>query len=114
MRIELSGHHLDITDSIRDAVKQKLSKIESHYPQIESCTVILTVEKNEQKAEITTQYMSTSFSVDASHNDLYSAVADAAKKLDASLSHKKGATKSQRHKGPRLADAASQKESPVS
>ncbi len=110
MRIEIAGHHLDITDNIRQITEQKLSKIASHYPQLESCNVILTVEKNEQITEINTQYMGAAFAVEAKHSDLYSAIGDAVKKLDAALSHKKGAAKSQRHKGPSLAESVAEDE----
>ncbi len=104
MQIELSGHHVEITDALREAVDQKLAKIASHYPQIDSCNVILTVEKNDQKTEINTHFMGADFSAEASHADMYSSIADAVKKLDSTLSHKKGAAKAQRHKGPSLSE----------
>ena len=45
MQITISGHHLDVTDPIREYVTNKLSKLERHYEQITSTTVMLTVEK---------------------------------------------------------------------
>ncbi|MDG1475466.1 MAG: ribosome-associated translation inhibitor RaiA, partial [Porticoccaceae bacterium] len=53
MQMTISGHHLEITDPIRDYVTQKLSKLERHYEKITSISVILTVEKLVQKAEAT-------------------------------------------------------------
>ena len=104
MHIELSGHHVDITEGIREAVNSKLSKIQSHYPQISSLTVILTVEPNSQSVEITTQFLGCAIAVQASDSDLYAAIAAAVKKLDAKLSHKKGATQSHRHDKPEITE----------
>ncbi|MFT5084845.1 MAG: putative sigma-54 modulation protein [Lentisphaeria bacterium] len=102
MQIELSGHHVDITDSIRESVTSKLAKIESHHPQIGALTVIITVEPNIQRIEITTNYMGSAIAVQAKEKDLYAAIASAAKKLDAQLSHKKGTAKAFKHEKPEL------------
>ncbi|MFL0809723.1 MAG: ribosome-associated translation inhibitor RaiA [Agarilytica sp.] len=97
MRIDLSGHHVEITEAMRQAVEQKLSKIASHYPQLEACGVILTVERNDQHVEITTHYMGDDFSANAKNGDMYTALGNAVKKLDAELAKKKGAQKAKRH-----------------
>ena len=108
MHIDLSGHHVEITDGIRDAVKQKLEKVASHYPQLDSANVILTVEKNSQKIEVTTQYMGTTIAVQAEDHDLYAAISACAKKFEAKLSHKKGAVKANLHEKPVLTDEEDQ------
>ena len=94
MQINLSGHHVDVTEGIRQAINSKFSKIESHYPQLDALSIILTVEKSEQSVEALTQYMGTSVAVQASDDDLYSAISNAAKKMDSALSCRKGTTKS--------------------
>ena len=76
MNIELSGHHVEITDAIRDAVKNRFTKIESHYPQLDSAKVTLTVERNVQRIEISTQYLGTTLAVNAEEHDMYSALTD--------------------------------------
>ncbi|MDA9091602.1 ribosome-associated translation inhibitor RaiA, partial [Porticoccaceae bacterium] len=53
MQMTISGHHLEVTDPIREYVTTKLSKLERHYEQITSTSVILTVDKLQQKAEAT-------------------------------------------------------------
>ncbi|MFT7165954.1 MAG: putative sigma-54 modulation protein, partial [Parasphingorhabdus sp.] len=45
MQMTISGHHLDVTDPIRDYVTTKLSKLERHCEEITSVAVILTVDK---------------------------------------------------------------------
>lgn len=100
MQINLSGHHVDITDGIREAVNTKFSKIESHFPSIDSLSIIATVERNEQSIEAQTHYLGAPVVVQGSNHDMYAAIADAAKKLDAALSHRKGATNNNRHDKP--------------
>ena len=97
MQINLSGHHVDITDAIREAVNSRFSKIESHYPALDTLSLILTVEPNEHSVEAQTQFMGTTIAVQGSDgDDMYVAIADAAKKLDAALSHRKGVATSHR------------------
>lgn len=100
MQINLSGHHVEITDGIREAVQSKFSKIESHYPTLDTLTVIVTVERNEQSVEAKTQFLGASISVLGSNHDMYSAIADAAKKMDAALSHRKGTSGAHKHAKP--------------
>ena len=103
MHIELSGHHVEITDGIRENVNTKFAKIESHYPQLDTLSVTLTVERNVQSIEVNTQYLGASIAVKAEGQEMYAAIADSAKKLDAALSHRKGAQKS--HRQPKAASA---------
>lgn len=97
MQINLSGHHVEITDGIRTAVQNKFSKIQSHYPSLDTLSIILTVERNQQSVEAKTQFLGTLVAVQGTDNDLYIAIAEAAKKLEAALAHRKGATTAHRH-----------------
>ena len=36
MQINLTGHHVDLTDSLRDYVESKLEKLERHFDQVAS------------------------------------------------------------------------------
>lgn len=102
MQIEIAGHHLDITDAIRTAINTKFSKVASHYPDVATLDAILTVEKKDQKIEINTQYLGERVSIHANNIDMYAAIADAAKKLESALSHRKGIIKNIKHEKPVL------------
>ncbi len=97
MQINLSGHHVEITDGIRTAVQGKFSKVQSHYPSIDSISVVLTVERNQQSVEARTQFLGAPVAVQSTDNDLYVAIGEAAKKLESALSHRKGANNTHRH-----------------
>lgn len=106
MQINLSGHHVTVTDAIKDNVESKLGKVASHFPQLDSANVTLTVERASQSIEVTTQYLGAPVAVQASHQDMYNAIAQAAKKLEAALAHRKGAVKGNRHDKPAVAEAS--------
>ena len=85
MQLTISGHHLDITDSIKDYVTNKLSRLERHHDRITSTSVILSVEKLIQKAEATVHVSGGEFFANSEHNDLYAAIDDLTDKLDRQL-----------------------------
>lgn len=113
MKIELSGHHVEITEAIKDATHTKLAKVQSHYPDIQSFNVILRVERKEQTVEVSTNYLGTVVSVHASNDDLYAAIASSAKKMESALSHRKGTIKSKRHDKPGIMPSAAEPDSAV-
>ena len=85
MQMTISGHHLDITDPIRDYVVTKLSKLERHYQNINSVAVILSVDKLVQKAEATIHVSGAELFANAEHEDLYAAIDSLSDKLDRQL-----------------------------
>ncbi len=104
MKIDISGHHVEITEAIKESVKQKLAKVSQHYPDIISAKAIITVERNQQKIEVSTNYEGMSISVHAEDKALYPAIASAAKKLESALSHRKGVLKANFHSKPNIND----------
>lgn len=113
MRIDISGHHVEITDAIRNAITHKLEKIKAHYPQIDACSATFTVERNSQIAELKTQYLGTTIAVEAQDHDLYAAMTDAVKKFGAKLAHKKGMIGANRHEKVVLDDQSDTQEPPA-
>ena len=85
MQMTISGHHLDVTDPIRDYVTNKLSKLERHSRQITSIVVILTVDKLSQKSEATVHITGGELFANAEHDDLYAAIDALSDKLDRQL-----------------------------
>ncbi len=100
MKLELSGHHVDITDGLREAARSKFAGIQSRYPDLDSLSLILTVERNEQKVEVNTNYKGVPVTAHASNDDMYTALTRASSKLNAALSHRKGACNAGRHQKP--------------
>lgn len=98
MQIQMFGHHVEVTDGIREAVNKRFSKIPTHYPSVADLSITLTVERNQQSVEVKTQYEGAAVAVQGADLDMYVAIADAAKKLDATLARRKGAAHPKGHK----------------
>ena len=90
MKLNFSGHHVDVTDAIVQFTTEKLSKISKHFPQLNVANVTITVDSQCQRIDITTQYEGNAIKVTASDKQLYPAIALVAKKLETSLAKKKG------------------------
>ena len=90
MKILISGHHVEITEGIKQSIENKLAKISKHYPSIMTLNSTVTVEPHQQKVEITTNYDGANVTVNASDKKLYAAIASAAKKLQVALARRKG------------------------
>lgn len=85
MQINITGHHLEVTDAIREYVLNKLSRLEKHHDKITSTHVILSVDKLIQKAEATVHVSGAEFFANSGHDDLYAAIDLLTDKLDRQL-----------------------------
>lgn len=85
MQLNISGHHVDVTDAIRDYVTSKFSRLEKHYDRITITNVILSVDKLVQKAEANVHVSGGELFADAEHEDLYAAIDSLVDKLDRQL-----------------------------
>ncbi len=89
MQISISGHHVEVTDSMKDYVSEKLEKLGRHTDDIVSINAILSVEKSRQKAEATIHVKGADLFANAESADMYAAIDALADKLDRQvLKHK--------------------------
>ena len=82
MQINLTGHHVEITDSLRNYVDTKFSKLERHFDHISNVHVILNVEKLNQKAEATVHLSGAEVFASSENTDMYAAIDSMVDKLD--------------------------------
>ena len=82
MQINLTGHHIEITDSLRNYVDTKFSKLERHFDHISNVHVILNVEKLAQKAEATMHLSGAEVFASSENQDMYAAIDSMVDKLD--------------------------------
>lgn len=82
MQLDVTGHHVELTDSLREYVTSKLEKIERHFDQVTDVHCILTVEKLRQKAEATISVNGAKIYADATDEDMYAAIDSLADKLN--------------------------------
>ena len=89
MHITITGHHLDITDSLRDYVNTKLERLERHFDQVTNIDVILSVEKLRQMAEATVPVNGSKIFANAEDQDMYTAIDALVDKLDRQIIKRK-------------------------
>lgn len=82
MQLNLTGRHVEVTDSLRDYVTSKFAKLERHSDHINNVHVILDVEKLNQKAEATIHVSGSELFASTEHQDMYAAIDALIDKLD--------------------------------
>jgi len=90
MQINLTGHHVDITSSLRECVETKFAKLERHFDHINNVHVVLTVEKLNQKAEATVHMNGTEIFASSTNADMYASIDTLVDKLDRQVLKYKG------------------------
>ncbi|ABI73214.1 MULTISPECIES: ribosome hibernation promoting factor [Shewanella] len=94
MQISLTGHHVEITESLREYVQGKFSKLERHFDQIHNVHVVLNVEKLQQKAEAKINVNGAEIFAMSENTDMYAAIDALIDKLDRQvIKHKEKNTK---------------------
>lgn len=71
MRIIISGKNIDITDGLRQAVEDKLSKLERYFTPETDVIVTLSIEKERQKIEVTIPVKGNIIRSEQVSNDMY-------------------------------------------
>ncbi|WP_421682419.1 ribosome-associated translation inhibitor RaiA [Stutzerimonas urumqiensis] len=85
MQVNISGHHLVVTDALRDYIKDKFDRLERHFDRIINVQVILQVDKLKQKVESTLHVAGREVVANAEHEDMYAAIDLLIDKLDRQL-----------------------------
>ena len=93
MQLNLTGHHVEITDSLRDYVTGKLERLERHFDAVTNVHVILSVEKTRQKAEATVHVTGNDIFANSEDESMYAAIDALIDKLDRQIKkHKEKVT----------------------
>ncbi len=82
MQLSITGHHIDVTDALRNYVTEKLQKLERHFDHITNVHVVLSVEKLRHRAEATIHISGAEVFADSDCDDLYAAIDKLTDKLD--------------------------------
>jgi putative sigma-54 modulation protein len=98
MQINLTGHQIDITDSLRNYVNEKMEKLERHFDKVSNAHVILEIENLNHKAEATVHMSGNDIFADAVADDMYAAIDALVDKLDRQVKKHKEKLKDHHHK----------------
>ena len=102
MQINLTGHHVEITDSLRNYVEEKLERVERHFDKVTNTHVILSVENVRHKAEATVHMSGNNIFAESTEDDMYKAIDSLVDKLDRQVKKHKEKITNHHHKQPEL------------
>jgi len=98
MRVQVSGHHVEVTEPLREYVLNKLNRLERHSDQIAHIEVTLIVEKLVQKAEASIHVSGADLFANAESHDMYAAIDLLADKLDRQVIRHKEKSQGKHHR----------------
>jgi putative sigma-54 modulation protein len=82
MNLSVTGHHIDITESMKVYISEKMEKLTRHFDNVIDVHVICTVEKLRHTAEATILLSGAKLFADATEEDMYAAIDSLTSKLD--------------------------------
>ena len=82
MQINITGHHLKVTNSLKNYVEKKFERLTRHFNHVMDVHVILTVEKLIRRAEASLKVGGNKIFADATNHGMYAAVDSLVNKLD--------------------------------
>ncbi|EXI68411.1 MAG: Ribosome hibernation promoting factor [Candidatus Accumulibacter adjunctus] len=103
MNLQVSGHHLEVTPALHDYVTGKLERITRHFDNVIDVSVILSVDKLKQKAEVTVHLAGKDVYVESVDEDLYAAVDGLVDKLERQVQKYKQKLQDH-HRGNKITD----------
>ena len=111
MNLTISGHHLEITPSMREYVLTKLDRVTRHFDQVVDINVLLSFEKlkekeRRQKAEVTLHVKGKDIFVETNHEDMYAAIDQLMDKLDRQVCRHKDKLQNHHHVAAKRLDAS--------
>jgi putative sigma-54 modulation protein len=82
MQLNVSGHHVEVTDSLRGYVESKIERLERHFDLVSDVHCILSVEKLRHKAEAKVNVNGGTIFAETTEADMYAAIDGLVDKLD--------------------------------
>jgi putative sigma-54 modulation protein len=102
MNLNLTGNHLVITPAIRDYVVAKLDRVTRHFDHVIDVSVVLSVNKLQQKVEANLHIRGKDIHAESVEPDMYAAIDALADKLDRMVLKAKEKRVDGRHEGADL------------
>jgi putative sigma-54 modulation protein len=89
MQVKITGHHVEVTEALRNHCEEKMARVKHHFDQAINVNVTLEVDNKVQKASANLHASGQDFHAEASESDMYVAIDMMTDKLDRQvLKHK--------------------------
>lgn len=99
MNLHLTGQHIAITPAMRDYVVQKVERVNRHFDHVIDVTMVLSVDKLQQKIEANLHVRGKDIHCESVDSDMYAAIDSLADKLDRAVIKHKEMLLAHRHDG---------------
>ncbi|MBV1759333.1 MAG: ribosome-associated translation inhibitor RaiA [Dethiosulfatibacter sp.] len=97
MNTKIFGKNISVTDSLRDTVEKKISKLDKFFYKDVEVNVVLSVEKLRQIIEITVPFAGTVIRAEEVTDDMYSSIDSAVDAMERQIRKHKTKLQSKKH-----------------
>ncbi|HEY9380784.1 MAG TPA: ribosome-associated translation inhibitor RaiA [Burkholderiales bacterium] len=97
MNLNIMGHHIEITPALRSYTETKMERVLRHSDNVIDVSVVLSVEKLRQRAEVVVRVPGKDICISGDEEDMYAAIDSMIDKLDRQLLKHKDRTYSHQH-----------------
>lgn len=99
MKFNIRGKKVEVTDSIKNYIEEKLGKLDKYFNNPEELTanVLIRIRGNEQIVEVTIPAPKVILRAEESHNDLYAAIDKVSDKLERQIRKNKTKIHNNKH-----------------
>lgn len=105
MQLEITGHHLEVTDSMSAYIREKAVRLKRHFDQAMNIHFILEVNKQQHKAEANLHISGNHIFANAYADDMYAAIDTLIDKLNRQIvKHKEKVKDHHRQEATQLTD----------
>jgi len=85
MQLNITGHHIELTEALRGFIQQKLARLTRHYDNIANVQVTLSVEKGRKQAACLLNVAGKDLHGADERGDMYAAIDSLINKMDRQL-----------------------------
>ena len=104
MQINLSGQHFEITRALKNHITTKFERVERHFDRLTKVHIVLSIEKQRQKAEANIHVAGADLHAEHTGEDMYAAIDAMMGKLDSQIrKHKDKLSEHHRSEGDKKA-----------
>jgi len=89
MQLNITGHHININEPLREFISNKFAKLEHYFDRINQVYVVLSVEKMQQIAEATVHMNGGELHASSEDENMYAAIDTLIDKLSRQLNKHK-------------------------
>ena len=90
MNLNIQGHHVELTDALRNFISGKIERLSRHMDDLIDIDIILSVSKHEHKAEGRIHVSGADMFAEDTKMDMYAAIDGLVDKLDRQINKHNG------------------------